>query len=63
MVFDARVEGCKQSFSCSYRGLKKLNSEIFRGWNVQLGIYYEENSKYLWDDSHSLTKKIFLSMN
>ena len=56
MVFDARVEGCNQSFSCSYRGFAKFKCEIFRGWNEQLGIYYEENSRYLWDDSHSLTK-------
>ena len=52
MVFDAEVEGCKEPFSCSHGGLAKFKCKIFRGWNEELGILYEEKSRYLWEDTH-----------
>ena len=56
MGFDARVDGCEESFSCSHGGLAKFKCEIFRGWNEELGILYEEKSRYLWDDNHTFTQ-------
>ena len=51
MVFDAYVEGCDERFSCAYRGFAKFKCEIFRGWNEELGKLYDENFRYLWEDS------------
>ena len=63
MVFDAFVEGCKESFSCSHRGLAKFKCEIFRGWNEQLGKLYEEKTGYLWDENRSITQNFsFMEM-
>ena len=51
MVLDVFVEGCDESFSCRYTGFTKFRSEIFRGWNEELGRLYEQKYAFLFDDN------------
>ena len=50
MVLDVFVEGCDDSFSCSYSGFSKFRSEILRAWNSELGKIYNEKYGFLLRD-------------
>ena len=51
MGLDVFVEGCDESFSCRYTGFTKFRTEIFRGWNEELGRLYEQKYAFLFDDN------------